>query len=90
MSLTDYFQSLIEKVEASDIGNNGKDKDGFFKPTRTVLLRQLNMLKDLHGKPMAQAMVRDAWKSVSKELPPEWLVLTVEQKAELKKILGMG
>lgn len=88
MSLTKYFASLIKRLEESDeVTNAGKDENGFFKPTRTILLRQLNLLKDLHDKPRARVMVRDAWKSVSQELPPEWLVLSVEEKAELRKIL---
>lgn len=87
MSLSAYFESLIERLEKSDIGNAGKDANGFFKPTRTLLLRQLHLLKDLHANPMARPMVRDAWKNVVKELPPEWLTLTHDQKAELKKIL---
>ena len=88
MSLTEYFQGLIDRVESSDqIGNNGKDKDGFFKPTRTILLRQLNLLKDLHAKPMARPMVLDAWTAVTKELPPEWLILDETDRAALGAIL---
>ena len=88
MSLDAYFESLIQRLENSDIGNAGKDENGFFKPTRTILFRQLQMLKDLHENPLARQMVRDAWENVVKELPPDWLVLTEEQKAELKKILS--
>jgi hypothetical protein len=88
MSLENYFQNLIDKVESSeDIHNGGKDESGFYKPTRTLLLRQLRLLKDLHQKPGARAMVKDAWRSVAKELPAEWLVLTDEEKKELKTIL---
>ena len=88
MSLENYFKRLIEKVEGSEeITNQGKDGDGFYKPVRTILIRNLNLLKDLHGKPNAKLMVQAAWRSVSDVLPPEWLVLTPEEKAELKKIL---
>ena len=89
MSLKDYFTNLIAKVEASDeIHNGGKDKDGFYKPTKTILLRNLNLLKDLHAKPNAKPMVKAAWAAVIDEVPSEWLILTTEQKAELKKILA--
>lgn len=89
MSLTQYFQGLIDKVESSEtIQNNGKDDNGFYKPTRTLALRHLQMLKDLHAKPGARDMVRVAWEFVVKTLPPEWLTLTNPQKEELKKILA--
>ena len=89
MSLKDYFTNLIRRVEESDeIHNGGTDKDGFYKPTRTVLLQKLNILRDLHGKPLAKPMVKDAWKQVVAELPPEWLVLEENDKVELKKILS--
>jgi hypothetical protein len=88
MSLQKYFSDLIEKVTNSDeISNAGKDDNGFYKPTRTVLLRHLNLLKDLHDKPRARDMVKVAWASVVKDLPPEWLTLTQEDRAELRKIL---
>lgn len=87
MSLRHYFEDLILRVENSEIDNGGKDKNGFYKPTRTVLLRNLNLLKDLHDKPRAKAMVSAAWAAVVEELPPEWLVLDESQKVELKKIL---
>ncbi len=88
MSLAQYFSDLIAKVEASDaVTNQGKDKEGFFLPTRAVLLRELNLLKDLHGKPLAKPMLRNAWKFVVENLPPEMLVMNDGQKAELKKIL---
>ena len=88
MSLKEYFSDLIKKVESSEeITNAGKDDNGFYKPTRTILLRDLNLLKDLHAKPLARPMVKAAWESVIKELPPEWLVLAPADKAELKKIL---
>ena len=87
--LKSYFSDLISKVESSDeISNAGKDDNGFYKPTRTVLLRHLNLLKDLHDKPRAREMVKASWAAVVKEVPPEWLVLEGENKAELKKILG--
>ena len=87
MSLTGYFDKLITRVEDSDIGNNGTDKNGFFLPTRAVLLRHLRLLKELHAKPLARPMVRDSWKYVAAELPPEWLVLSSAEKEELQKIL---
>ena len=88
MSLKAYFESLIQKVESSEIQNNGKDDNGFFKPTRALLLRHLTLLKDLHGKPLAQPMVKDSWQFVVANLPPEWLVLAPDQKQELSLILG--
>lgn len=89
MSLRDYFSNLISKVESSEeISNAGKDDNGFYKPTKTILLRNLNLLKDLHDKPRAQAMVKTAWTAVVKELPEEWLILNEEEKKELRKILG--
>lgn len=88
MALKNYFEKLIQRVEASsEITNQGKDDAGFFKPTRTILLQQLNMLKDLHAKPMAKPMLKTAWKFVVENVPPEWLVMTSEEKAALKKIL---
>ncbi len=88
MPLYHYFQKLIESVEASsEITNQGKDDAGFFKPTRAILLQQLNMLKDLHGKPMAKPMLKTAWKFVVEHVPPEMLVMTSAEKAALKKLL---
>ncbi len=88
MSLSHYFSNLIDRVEASEeITNSGKDENGFYKPTRTVLLRNLQLLKDLHAKPLAHKMVKAAWEAVVKDLPPEWLILSDEDKQELKKIL---
>lgn len=87
MSLEIYFKNLIEKVEASDISNQGKDKDGFYKPTRTILLRHLNLLKDLHAKPLAKQMTKASWTYVVENVPPDWLVLSPENKASLKKML---
>lgn len=89
MSLDQYFSELIARVEASDeISNAGKDDNGFYKPAKTILLRNLNMLKELHNKPRAKEMVKTAWAAVVKELPPEWLILSEEEKKELKKILS--
>ena len=89
MSLEQYFANLIKRVESSDeISNAGKDANGFYKPTKTILLGQLNLLKDLHAKPGAKAMVKGAWQAVVQELPSEWLVMNAEQKEEMKKILS--
>jgi len=89
MSLKNYFSELIKKVESSDqITNAGKDENGFYKPTRTLLLRNLQLLHDLHDKPKAKPMVKSAWDAVVKDLPPELLVLSKEDKLELKKILN--
>jgi hypothetical protein len=88
MDLENYFSNLIKRVEDSDMSNNGTDKDGFFKPTRTVLIRHLQLLKDLHPKPLAQTMVKNSWAYVVENTPPAWLVLNEDEKAELKKILG--
>ncbi len=86
MALDAYFQKLMDRVE-KEISNQGKDENGFFKPTKTVLLRHLGVLKDLHSKPLAKDMVKSSWTYVSENLPPEWLVLTHEEKTALKKIL---
>jgi hypothetical protein len=89
MALTSYFEELIRKVENSQaISNQGKDKDGFFLPTRAVLLQKLNMLKDLHEKPAARPMLKVAWQYVAEHVPPEWLVLTNEDQKQLKQILS--
>lgn len=87
VDLQDYFTALIARVEASDIQNDGTDKDGFYKPTRALLLRHLNVMRDLHAKPLAKPMLKASWKFVVENVPPEWLVLNESQKAELKKIL---
>ena len=88
MSLTNYFQRIIEQVESSDeISNAGKDAEGFYKPVRTILIRHLNLLKDLHGKPLAKKMVQGSWEYVLEHVPPEWLKASPEEKAELKKML---
>ncbi|HMN70156.1 MAG TPA: hypothetical protein PKC28_16575 [Bdellovibrionales bacterium] len=89
MSLATYFENLLKRVEGSDeIQNDGKDKDGFYKPTRTLLVRHLNLLKDLHAKPAAKPMVKSSWSFVTENLPPDWLVLSKDEKEELKKVLG--
>ncbi|MBC7370398.1 MAG: hypothetical protein H7326_02470 [Bdellovibrionaceae bacterium] len=88
MSLEKYFIDLINKVENSDeITNAGKDAEGFYKPKRTILLRHLNLMKDLHQKPLAKPMLKASWKYIVEMVPPEWLVLDGEEKTELKKIL---
>lgn len=89
MGLNKYFSDLIEKVEKSDqVSNGGKDDNGFYRPTRTIVLRNLQLLKDLHDKPLAKEMVKAAWASVTKDLPPEWLLPDEKDAAELKKILS--
>lgn len=88
MSLNSYFSELIKKVEDNNlISNSGKDDNGFYKPTRTVLLRHLNLLRDLYNKPRAREMVKASWEAVVKDIPPEWLVLNEADRKELKKIL---
>lgn len=88
MSLENYFKNLIEKVEASEtITNQGKDAEGFYKPTRTILLRHLNILKDLHMKPLAKPMLKSSWKFVVEHTPPEWLIVEEPEKSALKAIL---
>lgn len=89
MSLDTYFEKLLLRVENSlEVQNNGKDINGFYKPTRTLLLRHIQLLKDLHNKPLAKEMVKASWSFVSEELPPDWLILTREEREELKMILG--
>lgn len=88
MSLDAYFNKLLQRIESSEIGNNGKDKDGFFEPTRAVLTQRLHLLRDLHSKPGARVMVKDAWDYVVEHAPPEWLVMTAAEKEEMRKILG--
>jgi len=88
MGLKQYFSQLIELVEKSDINNQGKDENGFFKPTRTIILRNLNLLRDLYDKPRAKHMVQTAWKVIVKELPPDWLILNEEDKKELQKVIA--
>lgn len=72
---------------ASWNSNAGKDKNEFYKPTRTVVLRNLNLLKDLHDKPRAKSMVRAAWQAVVEELAPEMLKMSPDQKKMLQKVL---
>ena len=87
--LRDYFTRLIARVESSsEIHNGGRDDNGFYKPTKTVLLQKLNLLRDLHGKPLAKPMVKDAWEEVVNQLPPEWLILSETEKAELMSALA--
>lgn len=88
MDLKSYFESLLKRLEESDIQNNGKDASGFFEPTRAMLFQRLNLLRDLHGKPAAKPMVREAWKYVVDHAPPEWLIANDEQKAALKQMLA--
>lgn len=89
MLLTEYFKRLIEKVDSSsEITNAGKDEAGFFKPTRSLLLTHLNKLKDLHDKPRAKPMLKDSWKFVVENVPPEWLILNDQEKAALKEMLS--
>lgn len=88
MTLGDYFSHLIKVVETSEVvTNQGTDRNGFYKPTRTIVLRHLQMLKDLHQKPLAKPMLREAWRVVVENLPPELLVMNDEQKAQMKNIL---
>ena len=83
-----FFSDLIKKVEdADEISNAGKDEGGFYRPTRTIVLRNLNLLRDLHDKPRAREMVKTAWESVANDLPPEWLAPPKEERDELRKIL---
>lgn len=89
MGLKEYFSQLISRVEQSEeVNNAGKDEAGFYKPTRTILLRHLHLLRDLHDKPLAREMVGGAWQAVVKELPPEWLIMSEADRAELKSILS--
>lgn len=88
MVLDAYFSKLIEKLKESDITNAGKDSGGFFEPTRVMLTQRLSLLKDLHSKPQAKAMVKDAWVYVVEHAPPEWLVMTNEEKDAMKKVLA--
>lgn len=88
MSLDIYFKSLIKRVEESDeITNAGKDKDGFYKPTKTILLRHLNLLKDLHEKPLAKQMIKTSWAYVVENVPAEWLIPPEKDRETLRKIL---
>ncbi|WP_413586792.1 hypothetical protein [Bdellovibrio sp. HCB274] len=89
MSLEQFFTDLIKKAENSEeITNAGKDEGGFYKPTRTILLRHLQLLKDLHQKPLAKPMLRQSWEYVTEHVPAEWLVPTDKSdREELKKML---
>lgn len=90
MGLNKFFTDLIAKVEASDeITNQSKDSNGFYKPRKTIVLRHLNLLKDLHDKPRAKDMAKASWRALIEELPPEWLLPESEiDRAELKNILS--
>jgi hypothetical protein len=89
MSLKNYFSELIEKVESSnEITNAGKDRNGFYKPQRTIIIRHLSLLRDLYDKPRAKPMVINAWKEVVDQIPFEWLALNEPEKSELQKILN--
>ena len=89
MELTTYFKKLLARVEDSpEISNAGKDKDGFYFPTRSALLQKLNMLKDLNGNARAKPMLKSAWDYVVETVPPEWLVMSAEEKTALKKMLS--
>ncbi len=88
MSLKQYFEELRQKVENSDtITNAGKDDSGFYKPKRTILLRHLNLLIDLHDKPRARELVKKSWETVQEQVPFEWLILNETDKAQLMQIL---
>lgn len=90
MELTAYFTRLLQRIEESpEISNAGKDKDGFYFPTRSVLLQKLNMLKDLNQNARAKPMLKAAWEYVVETVPPEWLVMNAAEKAALKKMLGV-
>ncbi len=88
MTLKEYFESLIKKVEESEeISNAGKDAEGFYKPIRTILLRHLQLLKDLHEKPLAKPQLKASWREVVQHLPPEDLLPPVEVQDQLKRML---
>ena len=87
MALEKYFSELIKKVEHSEIHNGGTDRNGFYSPTRSLILQNLNLLRDLHKKPHARAMLKTSWEYVVEQLPSEWLVLDENDKEELKKVL---
>lgn len=89
MALDKFFQDLINKVEAApEISNQSTDKNGFYKPRKTIVLRHLHLLRDLHAKPMAKEMLKSSWRSIAEELPPEWLIPDPEDRETLKKILS--
>ncbi len=88
MSLDKYFESLMKRIEDSDLRFESKDKDGFFEPTRVILLQKIALLRDLHSKPNAKPMLKSAWQYVVDHVPPDWLILSSDEKQELKKILS--
>lgn len=88
MSLETYFESLLARLENSDIGNDGKDANGFFEPTRAMLYQRLSLLRDLHGKPAAKAMVRTAWQYVVEHGPAEWLKMDTSLKKQIEQMLA--
>lgn len=88
MSLGDYFTKLLARIEASDIQNNGKDDNGFYKPTRELLIRHVTLLRDLHAKPLAKPMTKSSWAFVVANVPPEWLVLNEDDKRLLQAMLA--
>ena len=88
MALTEYFQDLLKRIESSDLQNNGKDDNGFYKPTRELLIRHVTLLKDLHAKPLAQPMTKASWAFVVANAPPEWLILNADDKRALQAMLG--
>ena len=88
MNLETYFETLLERLEKSDIGNDGKDANGFFEPTRAMLYQRLNLLRDLHGKPHAKVMVRTAWQYVVDHAPAEWLKMDASLKKEIQEMLS--
>jgi hypothetical protein len=88
MTLETYFESLLERLESSDIGNDGKDANGFFEPTRAMLYQRLSLLRDLHGKPPAKAMVRTAWQYVVDHAPAEWLKMDDSVKKQIAQMLA--
>ena len=69
------------------IANAGKDAEGFYKPIRTILLRHLQLLKDLHEKPLAKPQLKASWREVVQHLPPEDLLPPVEVQDQLKRML---
>lgn len=87
--LTGYFQRLLDSVQESDeVSNGGKDKDGFYFPTRSALIQKLNMLKDLNANVRARPMLISAWDFVVENTPAELLAMNDEQKLALKAMLG--
>lgn len=90
MSLRSFFEELARKVEASEVVSNlGRDEQGFFKPKKTVVLRHLNLLRDLHEKPRARPMLKASWEAVVAELPPEWLIIASDNdRRRWREILG--